>query len=617
MSRVFIIFSLCCATGFCGLTGAETPAPPRAADLQSLREMREAAKWRKRALLYNNDGNDNVRGAVTPEKFIAARTAWMAGSPVSSIFYCTGVFDRYTHKSSGSSLLANLEQYKGRNIDPLWAHQLIRQGKDTLDLMVQFGKQNNIEVFWSMRMNDNHDGYANRWDDSLMSDWKRMHPEYLMGKPGERWKVGDVNVWSSLDYANAPVRQKALDILTDVCANKDIDGVELDFLRSPPYFRESLENKHATPQNIALMDAFVRDVRRMTEEMGLRRGRPILVAVRVYDLPSASRAVGLDWEKWAKEGWIDLLIVGGMVQFAPWEIAVKTAHAHGIPCYPCVGDHRATALWSGDMRRFRGDCLAAWQSGADGLYLFNDWIRADKSLSHAEMAAPDALAKNPHTYQFFGGNLFNLSFVPDWKTYLMAVEILPQKTVFFEKATVSLKYPDSAYVIRYTTDGSPVTAASPAYEKTFAIERSTLVRAKGFSSDGGMDTAETFRQYQRRDSVHFDPEPLPLRVFGMPLGMGKTTLLTIGTPPKEGNVGILVGASDVDAQEEVSVYVNDHGPFMLPASIVDPGAQIKTAELKVPAAALRAGENKLTFIFEDNLNSSTSGFHIERVELAP
>jgi len=50
-----------------------------------------------------------------------------------------------------------------------------------------------------------------------------------------------------------------------------------------------------------------RRVRQMTEEVGIKRGRPILIGIRIPDSMDYCRAMGLDVERWLEDDLIDLV----------------------------------------------------------------------------------------------------------------------------------------------------------------------------------------------------------------------------------------------------------------------------------------------------------------------
>jgi hypothetical protein len=285
------------------LRGKSSPAisvePPRP-DVEELRAARRRAVHRTRRIIMNNDGNDaGNREPETPhtaDEFLAARTTPLIGSHVDAIFYCTGAFNLYRHHSRLTE--RKIKSAKGK---PDWGWELGMTGPDVLATMVNFGHRHDIEVFWSMRMNDTHDA---KYKDA-MSQWKLDHPECLVGRKGQYFEFGRCNWngrWSSLDYGHPTVRDKAFEILRDVAQRYDVDGLELDFFRHPIYFRPQMTGEPVTQEHCDLMTSFLRRVRAMTKEQESWRGRPLLIAVRVPDSPAFSKEIGLDLERWLEEG---------------------------------------------------------------------------------------------------------------------------------------------------------------------------------------------------------------------------------------------------------------------------------------------------------------------------
>jgi hypothetical protein len=148
------------------------------------------------------------------------------------------------------------------------------------------------------------------------------------------------------------------------------------------------------------MTDLVRRIRALTEAEGARRGRPILVAMRVPDSVEYCRAIGLDLERWLADGLFDLFVPAGYFQLNPWEYSVSLGHKHGVRVYPSldesrVQDPKARALRM-TLESYRGRALNAWQAGADGVYLFNSFD--PKSQIWREMGSAQALARLDHDY---------------------------------------------------------------------------------------------------------------------------------------------------------------------------------------------------------------------------
>lgn len=341
------------------------PATQPAAEL---RQQRREAAHRRRRVIFNNDGNDPWSYAGEPrthEYFLSRRTTPLVGTQVDAIFYCTGVFNFYTHHSQESEAL-----HKERDGRVNWGWDLGTHGPDTLATMVRYGHEHQMEVFWSMRMNDCHDST----DPRNFCQWKADHPECLVAKQGDRFPAG-ARRWSALNYAMPAVRDKVERILTDVGTRYEIDGLELDFFRSPVYFQAQIHAQPVTQAHCDMMTDLLRRVRAMADRESLRRGRPLLIAVRVPDSVGYAKAIGLDIVRWLDEGLIDIMSVGCLFRLNPWETSVALGHKYDVPVYPSLSESRFKDEVAKELRRtdaaYRGRALEAWAAGADGIYVFN------------------------------------------------------------------------------------------------------------------------------------------------------------------------------------------------------------------------------------------------------
>ncbi len=367
-------------------------------------ELRKNMAWRTRRIIMNNDGNDAHPLAVpeetslhpgdlpTAETFLSKRTSPLINSQVDSIFYCTGVFNLYTHRS----------RLAERQND--WCLELEkREGRDTLEIMIDWCRRAGKEIFWSMRMNDTHDAYL---DPSLMTQWKKNHLHCLMGKPGRHFPYGS-DRWSALNYETPEVRERVFHLLQEVCCRYDVDGVELDFYRHPVFFKPQMMGDPVTQNQCDLMTELLRRIHTMTSQVSSDRGRPLLIAVRVPDSIPYARAIGLDLVRWLREGLVDLLIGTCYNHFEPWENFVALAKPYQIPVYACLSGSRlvdsSDPVAKGDIRAWRGEALNAWRAGVNGIYTFNRFLPTDPIFQ--ELGNPDTLEKSDHTFRFNGGDL--------------------------------------------------------------------------------------------------------------------------------------------------------------------------------------------------------------------
>jgi catechol 2,3-dioxygenase-like lactoylglutathione lyase family enzyme len=345
---------------------------PRPTSLEELKQQRKKAAHRQRRIIFNNDGDDVCceSSEATPEALLAARTSALAGSHVDAIFYCSvQTFGMALHDSRVLQVKTSTEGVYGKNI----VQELIAQGTDALKIMVAFGHRHGMEVFWSMRMNDVHEGDASC--SYMMPEWKKKHPESLFGTPQRiPPALGDGRAWCAVDYGRVGVRDLAFRSVEEVCERYDVDGVELDFFRHPFLFKRQGWGEPIRKEELEIMTSWMRRVRDMADAVGLKRGRPVLIAVRVPDSIGYCNAIGIDLPQWLKGDLLDLLIVSGYFRLTHWEDSVALGHTYGVPVYPSLDESRVQA----DTRRvrnslesYRARAMQAWTAGADGIYLFN------------------------------------------------------------------------------------------------------------------------------------------------------------------------------------------------------------------------------------------------------
>ncbi len=391
---------LCIAGGMVSCTPLERGREARAIDVA---QARHEAAHKTRRIIMNNDGNDCLAeflaGPPTPENFLAIRTTPLVGSQVDAIFYCSGVFNIYTNHSSVTELQDHLYGERRTFAKDLYANC----GKDPLTLMIEFCHAHRIEIFWSMRMNDTHDS-SPQWA-GLMSQWKKDHPELLMGKRGQRFAAGNGR-WSSVNYGEPVVREQVYRILEDVITRYDIDGVELDFFRHPVYFKSQMMGGHASQEECDEMTALVARVRALCEQVGRERKRPMLIAARVPDSVSYSLAIGLDLERWLRDDLVDILTGSCYFHLEPWENWAALGRRWNVPVYACLSGSRLVSSSSpeapADLPQWRGEALNAWEAGVSGIYTFN--LFDPRSPLFRELGDPKLLRTLPHTYKFDPGS---------------------------------------------------------------------------------------------------------------------------------------------------------------------------------------------------------------------
>lgn len=374
--------------------------------LEQLREMRRELAHKPRGIMANNDGCDCLYYPkdleITVQNFLDRRTTALADedSQVGTVIYCTisSGFSFFTHDTKVGTLLTREPADYGLLPNTRNASQaLIDLGSDCLKSVVDFGHANEMEVFWSMRMNDTHDvAYTPEKPYLLYPPLKEEHPEWLVGDHVKRTPFGR---WSSVDYAREEIRDLAFGYIEEVCRNYDIDGIELDFFRHLCYFASVANGGVASEDEVEAMTGLMRRVRAMTEEVGRERGRPILVAMRVPDGAEFSREMGLDVAQWLEEGLLDILITSGYFRLNPWEYSVELGHRHGVAVYPCLTDSRVkgqTRFKRASLESYRGRAMNAWAAGADGIHTFN--LFSPTSAIFRQVGDPASMAAENKLY---------------------------------------------------------------------------------------------------------------------------------------------------------------------------------------------------------------------------
>jgi hypothetical protein len=367
-----------------------------AADEAQWTQRRKQAAGRTRRVIFNNDGCDAVYycDKATPEALLACRTSPLAGTHVDAIFYCTWCsgFSNFTHRTKiGRVFTRKEEQLSNNKVD-----QFVAQGTDPLEIMVDFCGKNQIEIFWSFRMNDTHDASSAWYGPLLFPQLKKDHPEWLLGSRQKPTRHGR---WTGVDYGRQEIRELAFRFVREVCENYDVDGVELDFFRHLNYFKPVSMGKEAGPEEREMMTGLLRRIRQSTEELGRERGRPILIAVRVPDSVGYCEAMGFDLVRWLEDDLVDLLVASGYFRLNPWETTVELGHKYGVPVYPCLSESRLR----GEARKarasvesYRARAMNVWDAGADGVYLFNFFN--PHSPLWRELGDPDALQTMDKVY---------------------------------------------------------------------------------------------------------------------------------------------------------------------------------------------------------------------------
>ena len=346
---------------------------------------RKQAAHRRRRVIYNDDGcavwgtpaawrTYGKKVNDTPDSFLGQRMANVLDSHVDTVYFNTVMWDdRFSHVPKvGEFVTESMTDADSKMMKDLCNgfQKLADGGKDAMQLTLEFCKSHNIEFIWTYRINDIHDVF----EIGQRARFKRDNPHLLLGKPADASKGGQARWWTALDFAAEPVRRRRLDIIADVLDRYEVDGLDLDFCRTPIFFRSTMEGKPATPAEIAAMSDLICKIRDQVLAASRRRGRPLLLSARTPVTLESCLHVGLDVEQWLKEGLLDVLVIGeGYVPLTmPAKGLIELGHEHDVPVYPCIcGSAKTLRTYEQKPEIWRAAASNLFSYGADGVMVFN------------------------------------------------------------------------------------------------------------------------------------------------------------------------------------------------------------------------------------------------------
>ena len=249
---------------------------------------------------------------------------------------------------------------------------LVDAGHDPLGLVIHRAQEKGLETFISFRLNEIHS--VNEEESILLSQFWRDHPEWRVGEKGDEISevYGEILgprtnpivgswFWGALNFAVPEVRARRLAQLRECCTRYPIDGLELDFQRFPIYFPVGEEEA-----NLQTMTEWLRQVRKMTREVGEKRGKPLLLSIRTMARPEQNTAIGLDVKTWVSEGLVDFIVVSHYLR-NDFTLPINKYQEFVPPTIPIY----ASIEVEPDPETYRQIAAKLWEQGIDGIYLFN------------------------------------------------------------------------------------------------------------------------------------------------------------------------------------------------------------------------------------------------------
>ena len=240
--------------------------------------------------------------------------------------------------------------------------QINKKGIDVFAVCVDQTRAIKVSPWLSFRMNDHHYRDNPFCLNSLMLE----NPELRLSPTG------------SFDYARKEVREYYKAFIKEALERYDVDGIELDWMRTFNLFKPGMET-----EGIEIINSFMKEIRAMVDKNAKDRGHPVEIAARIPVTPSIGRSYGLDGVAWAKDHSVDIIIPSNFFRPTNFDIPVeiwKNEIGKGNKCMIVPGADAAFFSLKNKSKRhmlnsietMRAFSISAYSRGAGSVYLFNN-----------------------------------------------------------------------------------------------------------------------------------------------------------------------------------------------------------------------------------------------------
>ena len=323
---------------------------------------------KSRRIISNDDGwiITGRASLATSEAIKTLMADTYEGAAVDAVSWCVGDHEVYDYETEIGERFGEGHTHFESARDE-WTHKSLNHliettGGPITEIGRQF-RQAGIDFFPSVRMNSHYDI---PYTSPRYGNFRRQHPYFLIGQPDEYIPIPTVEyaIRTGLDYKFPEVRFHMLSIICELFEGFDVDGVELDYMRHPAFFRP--EEAYASRY---LMTDFIRRIRQRLDEVGAEHGRHLDLLMRVTPTLYDCTRIGLDVRKWIGDGLVDIVAAGG--GFIPFEMPIRefVEAAEGTDCQ--IYSSLEALHWALDVEVLRALAARFWAAGVDGIYLFN------------------------------------------------------------------------------------------------------------------------------------------------------------------------------------------------------------------------------------------------------
>ena len=306
----------------------------------------------------------------------------------------TDYLDKYHQKTeNGVSVdYSSDEKLKGAY------HMFEELGVDYISVFAEEFPKIGINPWLSFRMNDVHDHGLET--SSILSDYYHGHPEIRRVQYDTRTGGG---FKYAQDYSYELVREHMLDLINEALDRYDVYGIELDYQRDIWLWRIGGE-----AEGIDILNAFMRDVKKLVATYEKKYGHDIKISVRVASDIETNFECGLDVVTWASEGIVDMVTPTGRydttdndIPTAHWKSLLEpygTVLAPGIDAR--VRNSATRKVSNNTLETMCGASANILSQGADKVYYFNyfrtfnsEQIEEDDRITTTDNTLPLSSAK--------------------------------------------------------------------------------------------------------------------------------------------------------------------------------------------------------------------------------
>jgi hypothetical protein len=362
------------------------------------------------ARVFDNDdgwilGAHEGAGPLTPEMIWEQSIGPRQVTPITDFLWSVAGNEVYTYDTRVAETFG--EGYDPSVLDPPDARKLENlrylqeQHGGALAVYISLAHRAGLRFMASYRMNQ-HYGAVEDGHPCGFSSMRRERPDLAIGRPDEPLSPDNIE-WglrTGLNFACEEVRRHHIAICTEMVDRWDVDGIELDFMRHPAFFRieEAVACGHLLTDMVAAIKAAV-------DAASARSGREIELVVRVPPTVFACHRIGIEISRWIAKGLVDVVVAGEgwIAHTSPIAEFVELARQRGV--MTAGTDHMQPRNEHGPLvlapfealnQTLHQDELRAiaaryWAEGVDGLYLFNYYSmsREWRTTTLLEMSDPE------------------------------------------------------------------------------------------------------------------------------------------------------------------------------------------------------------------------------------